>query len=100
MLDSCHNTLSKHPFRYSDVFQAISYTEPIHKHLLKVSAVSSSHSTRRKHMKKFWNAPQLSVHGSVEAITEKTVAKKMGLGDDLFTVAETNAGFGDEGLLS
>lgn len=52
-------------------------------------------------MKKVWNAPSLTVHGSVEAITEKvTVAKKLGSGDDLATIIETVEKYGDKGILS
>ncbi len=51
-------------------------------------------------MKKTWNIPTLTVHGSVEAITEKTTAKTLGLGDDLTSITETNEKYGDKGKLS
>lgn len=52
-------------------------------------------------MKKAWNAPALTVHGSVEAITEKvTVAKQLGSGDDLASVIQTVEKYGDQGILS
>jgi hypothetical protein len=53
-----------------------------------------------KMMKKIWNAPQLTVHGSVEAITEKTIAKIGGLGDDFATTIENQSNYGDGGVLS
>ncbi len=51
-------------------------------------------------MKKTWNTPELVVHGSVEAITEKTVAKTLGLGDDLATNIANNPKYGNKGVLS
>jgi hypothetical protein len=51
-------------------------------------------------MKKVWNAPQLAVYGSAEAITQKTMAKSLGAGDDLATTIATNPNFGNGGKLS
>lgn len=51
-------------------------------------------------MKKTWKAPQLTIHGSAEAITQKTVAKQLGGGDDLITGIRTIPSYGQGGVLS